>query len=87
MRRNFGYLYLYYSLSALENKSYLSLTSYICAQNACANPEKCLGLGGGGDLRNNFVFKGGGPAYFRKFYNVTIYKFEFSRGGQTPPSL
>lgn len=48
MRRNFGYLYLYYSLSALENKSYLSLTSYICAQNACANPEKCLGLGGGG---------------------------------------
>lgn len=75
MRRNFGYLYLYYSLSALENKSYISLiiTSYICAQNACANREKCLGLGGGG-LRNNFVFKGGGPAYYRKFYNVTIYK-------------
>lgn len=46
MRGNFGYLYLYYSLSALENKSYLSLTSYICAvcaQNACANPKKCLG--------------------------------------------
>lgn len=48
--------------------------------------RKMFRLGGGG-LRNNVVFKGGGPAYFRKFYNVTIYKFEFSRGGQTPPSL
>lgn len=35
--------------------------------------RKMFRLGGGG-LRNNFVFKGGGPAYYRKFYNVTIYK-------------